>query len=68
MSVELVSKCCGSHWVYSIDTELGIDAPEDYVCNSCQDFCDLQNDYDYNALMRDERAEMEADERRDLGI
>jgi hypothetical protein len=68
MSVEMVSRCHGASWVDSIDTELGIDSPEDYVCNYCQDYCDIVEDYEYRQMRLDEKAEMEADERRDLGL
>lgn len=67
MGVEMVSKCCGSDWVDSIDAELEIDSFEDYVCNSCQDYCEITEDYEYRQMRLDQIAEMEADERRDLG-
>tara|TARA_R110000751_G_scaffold48529_4_gene108021 strand:- start:488 stop:706 length:219 start_codon:yes stop_codon:yes gene_type:complete len=67
LGVEMVSRCCGTHWVDSIDHELGIDAPEDYVCNSCQDFCDIVEEYEYRQWRLDERAEAEADDRK-LGL
>ena len=67
MSVEMVSVCCGSNWVDSIDTELGIDSPEDYVCNSCQDYCDIVEDYEYRQMRLDERAEADAEDRK-LGL
>ena len=67
MSVEMVSGCCGSHWVESIDTELGIDSPEDYVCNSCQDYCDIIEDYEYRQMRLDEKAEADAEDRK-LGL
>tara|TARA_R110002020_G_scaffold369542_2_gene581409 strand:+ start:469 stop:672 length:204 start_codon:yes stop_codon:yes gene_type:complete len=66
MATEMVSRCCGSDWVDSIDSELEIDSFEDYVCNSCQDYCEITEDYEYRQQMLDERAEAREDEKRDL--
>ena len=37
------------------------------VCKKCEDICELQNDYDYDALMKDERAEADAEDKK-LGL
>ena len=66
-NVEMVSRCHGADWVDSIDNELGIDSSEDYVCNYCQDYCDIVEDYEYRQMRLDERAEADADDKR-LGL
>jgi len=38
---EYVSTCCGADYVNSIDYENDIETEEPYVCNSCQDYCDI---------------------------
>tara|TARA_R100000541_G_scaffold29847_1_gene38980 strand:+ start:5772 stop:5966 length:195 start_codon:yes stop_codon:yes gene_type:complete len=63
MGVRLVSKCCGDEWE-DIENEYG-----DYliVCIACGNYCETQNDYDYDDLIKDEQSELEDDERRDMG-
>ena len=63
MGIEMVSKCCGYDYI-DIEDEYG-DAK--VVCKKCEDICELQNDYDYDALMKDERAEADAEDRK-LGL
>lgn len=55
-NVEMVSRCHGADWVDSIDNELGIDSSEDYVCNYCQDYCDIVEDYEYRQMRLDEKS------------
>jgi hypothetical protein len=36
------TKCCNTDYVLSIDYENGIETETPYVCNSCQDFCEVE--------------------------
>ena len=63
----LVSPCCGYDYSDYMDKE-GHDV---YKCdnNKCNEaFDEPIEDYEYDARMLEDRAEMEADERRDLGL
>jgi hypothetical protein len=64
---ELVSPCCGGDYSDHIDDE----GFEFYKCDekNCNElFHEAIEDYEYNARMLEDKAEMEADERRDLGL
>ena len=50
---ELVSTCCGADYVESIDNENDIETEEPYVCNSCQDYCDIEEEYEHQERMRE---------------
>ena len=65
--VYLVSPCCGVEYSDYVDDE----GYELFVCNhpKCgEQFSEPLEDYEYEARMRESRAEMMADERRDLGL
>lgn len=62
-----VSNCCGAAYVESIDFENDIETTEMYVCNECQDYCDIIEDYEYSEQMKEARDEDRADEERDMG-
>lgn len=64
MEVEMVSRCCGAEFVESIDKENDLETSEDYVCCECQDYCDIQTDYDYRELMLYDIAEAREDDKR----
>jgi len=53
---DMVSSCCGTHY----------DEDEDNVtwCADCGDDCDIIEDYEYNAIRRENYLEMMEDERR----
>jgi len=42
LNKEYLSACCGTDYVKSIDNENGIETNNNYVCNNCQDFCDIE--------------------------
>ena len=46
-ALEYVSTCCGADYVNSIDYENDIGTEEPYVCNSCQGFCEIEEDWEY---------------------
>ena len=50
---EMVSKCCGADYVWSIDKECDIETQEEYVCCDCQDYCDIIEDYEYKEIQRE---------------
>ena len=49
----MVSSCCGSLYVDSIEKENDIETIEDYVCCKCQNYCDIIEDYEYTAIQRE---------------
>lgn len=64
---ELVSPCCGHEYSDHINEE----GYEVYICDhpKCgEEFDEPLEDYEYEARMRENHAEMMADERRDLGL
>jgi hypothetical protein len=63
----MVSPCCGAEYS-DVQNKEGYDV---YICDAhqCKEvFSEPIEDYEYDARMREDRAEMEADERRDLGL
>ena len=58
----MVSACCGAEYVESIDKENEIDTDEEYVCNECQDYCNIIEDYEYNEIQRENYLEDMRDE------
>jgi len=61
--IMLVSKCCGADYMDIKDSY----GDSQVVCKDCEDICETQNEYDYDDLMRGERAEADADDER-LGL
>lgn len=61
---EYVSTCCGADYVLSIDYENDIETEEQYVCNSCQDYCDIEEEYEYEERRKESYLEDCADEKR----
>ena len=61
----MVSSCCGSEYVESIDKENDIDTNEEYVCNECQDYCELIEEYEYKEQQRESYEEMMRDGEKD---
>ena len=59
----MVSECCGVEYVESIDNENDIETTEDYVCCECQNYCDIIEDYEYEAIRRENYLEDMRDER-----
>jgi hypothetical protein len=61
---EMVSDCCGADYVWSIDKECDIETEEEYVCNKCQDYCEIIEDYEYEAIQRENYEEERAEAKR----
>lgn len=57
----LVSSCCGEDYNEEYESDLEFDY---YVCVSCQDECDIIEDYEYEQNRRESYLEDLADEQR----
>jgi|TARA_R110001592_G_scaffold48991_4_gene153352 hypothetical protein len=59
---EIVSSCCGSQYVLSIDFENDIETENKYLCNNCKTFCEVIKDYEYDQNKKDDYYENLSDE------
>ena len=58
---EMVSHCCGAEYWESRDWE---ETEADYICDCCDDECEIVEKYEYDISEREARAEMRMDEER----
>lgn len=59
---ELVSSCCGAEFWDSSEWE---ETEENYICDACDEGCELIEDYEYEAIQKENYLEAREDARRE---
>ena len=55
----MVSRCCGAEYWDSSEWE---ETEENYICDACDEGCDIIEDYEYKAMQRENYLEDMRDE------